>query len=170
MSFRFIYLLQVGSFTTFLDKILTTPSSEHFPVPGSVCDKLVVNGFATAGLGNYPIASFDPRETLSIKTDNDGNYFSMDFRKNIWSGPKTELIHGCIRDESIFQFTSKIWIHDSTPRKSRVIVRYNEDGRYQFETVAICPDSSESIGWVDCSGEIRFLASKFHTPPFVLVS
>ena len=73
-----------------------------------------------------------------------------------------------MRDNAIFKFTSKIWIHDSVPRKSRVIIRYNEDGRYKFDTVTICPDSSTSIGWVECNGEIKFYASKYHTPPFVM--
>jgi len=149
-------------------KIFLAPAG-HYPDPNGVCDELITNGNAAASkFFKFPIESFIPSEPLDLVEDANGRYFSMSTRSKIWSGPKYDFVPGCFRDGAIYKFSAKIWIHDATARKSRMIIRYSDGGQYKFDTVAICPDSSDSIGWVDCTGSITFTSAKYHTPPFVM--
>jgi len=155
--------ISVDNFKIFL------PPAGHFPDPTAACDELIVNGDASASqYFKFPVQSFSPSEALDLAEDADGRYFTQSTRSKIWSGPKYEFASGCFRDGAIYQFSAKIWIHDQTARKSRMIIRYTDGGKYKFDTVAICPDSSESIGWVECTGSITFTTAKYHTPPFVM--
>jgi len=164
------------------------PPAGHFPNPDAVCDELIVNGDnSQSQLFTYPLFSFDSAESLSIEQDANGNYMTMDVRGYDTSGPKVELVagksifllfkniipnlfySGCLRNGAKYRFTSKVRMHDEEPIGSRVVLRYNDakTGNYAFETLTECNESSKSLGWVDCNGEIQF-SDEIHNPPFFL--
>jgi len=147
------------------------PAEGHFANPETACDELIINGGADASdTVSFPMQSLIVKEDLLIKQhpNGTGNYFSMENRTKDWSGPRYVLDIDCLRENSEFTFNAKIWIHDVKPKTSRIIMKYFDNNKKgQFVTVAMCDRTSESIGWVDCPGKLKFQA-KFAKGPYAL--
>jgi len=146
------------------------PAEGHFADPAAACDQLIVNGGADASdTLIFPFQSLIAKEELLIQKDAAGNnYFHMDVRSKDWSGPVYTLDPDCLREDSEFEFNARIWIHDKDPKASRIIMKYfDENKKSQFVTIAMCDRSSESIGWVECPGKLKFTA-KYLKGPYAL--
>ena len=144
---------------------LELPDEKFFPDPNKqadMCQDLVHNGDAEVDdIFPYPILYCGPRDgILSVEKDVSGNnYFSVKGRAKDFVSIETQFTTDCITTYSTYLFKARIWLHSDEPRNVRFTLRtYLNDPNapHHLENVGFCPETSESIGWVQCERVFQF--------------
>jgi len=158
------------------------PDAKYFPAPpqdpsdpwDSMCNEMVVNGdaeasniyahphYLKAGLSGYLAVEQE------VVTDDSGNtvtnnYFSVKGREKQWNSIETVLLTDCIEQYAVYRFRAKVRVHSAEPKRLRITIKTKmnvtdetPDGPPVVESVGYCPESSISIGWVECDRNFMF--------------
>ena len=145
------------------DVLMRLPQEDMFPNPdGPICSNLITNGDASLDLFAYPfLLDSTVRAYLSVKReDNNGiwnSYFSISGRTTSWTSITQDLIIDCIPKYSVYNFKAKVRVHSLRDIAVRLTLKtYTTATDYIIESVGVCPLTSTSIGWVECSNSFMF--------------
>jgi len=143
---------------------LSLPPASSYPDPNDPCGELLPNGNAETGFIS-PYESFVGTNKLTIRTDpqTGGNYFHLSKRSHRFSSPTISLLTGCTSEHAVYDFTATFRINSDAGDESMFIFKTYDPSdtaltgaNASFQTLAICPKSSNSIGWITCTSQFTF--------------
>ena len=141
---------------------LSLPPPGAFPDPNDVCGNLIQNGSGDMLNGfAAPMYPFIGSSAITIKEENDNQFFSITNRKATHDTIAMKLTTGCLEPGTVYTMTVKIKIDSVATVIPRVITKTHTDGNPIFDIVAFCPGSSESIGWITCTADYSFKSHHF---------
>lgn len=149
---------------------LSLPPPAAFPDPNDVCGNLIQNGSGDV-LNGFPAPMFPfiRSSTISIKEENDNQFFSITNRKATHDTIAMELTTGCLEPGTVYTMSVKIKIDSVATVIPRVITKTHTNDKPIFDIVAFCPGSSESIGWITCTADYSFRSHHFTAPKVELL-
>jgi hypothetical protein len=124
------------------------------------CASLVDNSDASLSEDStFPFTSFHKSDPLVVKKDpTTGNsYFHLANRSFFYSSLTFKIDPLCTIPDSEYEFSMKIRVHSQNEIRPRVLLRIVEDGSVRFETISVCPPTSQANSdFVTCTGTTHF--------------
>ena len=141
------------------DFLLELAPPSTYPDPDQVCVQLIPNGDAESSSGGNTFPLFLSGGRAGVVTDETtGNSFFRHSGRYAWYNRlQTTINTGCVVEDVVYTISAKVWVHSDVPRQAEIVAGASQpDGTTNWSTLLLCPESTESSGFVTCEMQLSF--------------